>query len=93
MRNEVLSIKRKATIIITMVVMFVVALMGSTSFVSAGEYSSASKTASQLGHKYFKDDWKDYGTFKIKNVVYEFTYGYDTCLINEDYIDDVFLFI
>lgn len=55
----------------------------------AAAYSSQGKTAAQLGHN-FSQKWRDYGSFTINSVSYNFTYGYDTFLINEDYIESVY---
>ncbi len=57
----------------------------------AADYKAASTTASAQGHSYFKKAWKDYGCLKVGDKYYDFTYGYDTWITNEDYINDVYV--
>lgn len=55
---------------------------------SAGEYAHMGRKASTLGHN-FSQKWKDYRTYTIEGISYDFTYGFDTFIINEDYIENV----
>lgn len=58
--------------------------------VFAGEWISASTTASAQSHTSFNNAWKDYGCLRVDGKYYDFTYGYDTWWTNEDYINDVY---
>lgn len=55
---------------------------------SAGEFVPKGKKASTLEHN-FSQKWKDYNTYIIEDVSYDFTYGYDTVFFNEDYVENV----
>lgn len=76
--------KRIGSIVLICVFMLTILLVP----VSASTYKSVGKTATTLGHT-FSRKWKDYGTYKVSGVYYDFTYGFDTYLIDEDYIEDV----
>lgn len=57
-------------------------------FASAAKYRYVSRSASDLKHN-FSQKWEDRHTYTISNIGYDFVYGYDTFLVNEDYIEDV----
>jgi|GEM_PF-3416980 len=58
--------------------------------VFADKYKSNSTTAKDEGHSRFKKVWKDYVCLEVDGEYYEFTIGYDTWWVKEDYIKDVF---
>lgn len=57
-------------------------------FASAAKYRHVCRSSDDFGHN-FSQKWRDRHTYTISNIEYDFVYGYDTVLINEDYIEDI----